>query len=191
MSDQPRSSYAGVIADAQQTVTLTETIISLVGNYVSTTYKNKRATEEFRERLGEWADEALDPDRNGKWRQPCLRIEKFEKHMIQHDGQFKPSGKCTSSFAWAQLLYALDIRPGNNIVEWKTISITAPDPVESGQISLEVDGSVLCHIVNLFRYYSDPDPNEFERPLARVDLGFGKLVVKPENNEVEENQLGV
>ncbi|KAL4947616.1 hypothetical protein BDW69DRAFT_110412 [Aspergillus filifer] len=104
----------------------------------------------FKLRLGEWVDEALDSE--GRWLQPVLRRQAFEDHLVNADGHFQPQAQCKSSFAWAQLLYALIIRPNGGVLAWRLPS-TEIDPTVSGDLSLEVDGEVMCHVINLYRLY--------------------------------------
>lgn len=50
------------------------------------------------------------------------------------------------------MLYALDIRPGAGILAWRWPS-RASNPAATGQIDLEMDGQVPCHIINLYCLY--------------------------------------
>jgi hypothetical protein len=128
----------------------------------------------LREKLGEWAKEAVDA--NGRWLQPVLRNRAFEDHLVKENGFFKPSGSCESTFAWAHLLYALDIRPGRGVLAWR-VPTDGIDPADSGQIPLDIDGQALCHIVNLYREYTSSAPNELSRASSGsvCRLPFGTL----------------
>ncbi|KAK4220931.1 hypothetical protein QBC38DRAFT_462031 [Podospora fimiseda] len=121
MLDPPKSAstYGQIIGDGQQTVTFLSAIRDLVVMPASAAWDKRRAAQTLRERLGEWATEAVDS--RGRWQHPVLRGDAFEKHLIDKDGVLKPSGELISSFAWAQLLFALDIRPGGKILEWRLI----------------------------------------------------------------------
>ena len=77
--------------------------------------------------------------------------------MIRHNGHFKPNGTCGSTFGWAHLLYALDIRPGQGILRWR-VPTSGKGTIESGSMALEIDGAILSHIINLYRIYHRPGP---------------------------------
>lgn len=144
----------------------------------------------LRERLGEWAQEAVDA--NGRWLRPVLRNRAFEDHLVKENGFFKPSGSCESTFAWAHLLYALDIRPGRGVLAWR-VPTDGINPADSGQISLDIDGQALCHIVNLYREYSSSAPNELSRasPGSVCRLPFGTLSIhKDESKFIVSFQSG-
>jgi hypothetical protein len=144
----------------------------------------------LRERLGEWAQEAVDA--NGRWLQPVLRNRAFEDHLVKENGFFKPSGSCESTFAWAHLLYALDIRPGRGVLAWR-VPTDGINPADFGQISLDIDGQALCHIVNLYREYTSSAPNELSRasPGSVCRLPFGTLSIhKDESKFIVSFQSG-
>ena len=144
----------------------------------------------LRERLGEWAQEAFDA--NGRLLQPVLRNTAFEDHLVKENGFFKPSGSCESTFAWAHLLYALDIRPGRGVLGWR-VPTDGIDPADYGQISLEIGGQTLCHIVNLYREYTSSAPNELSRasPGSVCRLPFGTLSIhKDESKFIVSFQSG-
>ncbi|OAQ63060.1 PFS domain-containing protein [Pochonia chlamydosporia 170] len=112
---------------------------------------------EYRAKLGEWAAEAMDS--HGRWLQPILGTNALEEHLLREEGRPKPSRLCESSLAWAQLLYALNVRPGMGVLAWKLPPKEIDPSVEA--VRLQVDGPAMCHIVNLFRIYREPSPMDF------------------------------
>lgn len=181
MANQSKDGYAQVIGDGQQTVTLAGAVFELVGRPLSSIWKKHRTAQALKQKLGEWADEAVD--NKGRWLQPVLRSRAFEDHLVRENGYFQPTGRCESSFAWAQLLFALNIRPKGGVVTWK-LPPGEVDPAVSSDISLEVDGDVICHIINLYRLYNDAAPNDFLH-LARLKscrFPFGRLSLHQVND---------
>jgi hypothetical protein len=153
------TSYGQVIADGYSTLTFASAFVDLVGRPLSGLLSKKSAKDEYLVQLGEWADQAAD--KHGRWLQPMLRTAAFEEHLVREEGHPKPSGVCESSLAWAQLLYALKIRPRMKVVTWRLLP-RAIDPGVEG-VRLVVDGVVMCHIINLFRIHKDPMPMGFSR----------------------------
>lgn len=170
MTDQGGDTYAQVISDGQQTVTLTGAVVELVGRPISSIWQKRNATQAFKEKLGEWAGEAVD--RKGRWLQPVLRSRAFEDHLVRENGYFQPTGQCDSSFAWAQLLYALNIRPGGGVIAWR-LPPKVINPAVAEDVVLEVDGAVMCHIINIFRLYKKSAPEDF----SRCSFPFGRLSI--------------
>ncbi|KAJ5546023.1 hypothetical protein N7494_003608 [Penicillium frequentans] len=170
MTDQGGDKYAQVISDGQQTVMLTGAIVELVGRPLSSIWRKRSATQAFKEKLGEWADEAVD--RKGRCLQPVLRSRAFEDHLVRENGYFQPTGQCDSSFAWAQLLYALNIRPGGGVIAWR-LPPKGINPAVAGDVALEVDGAAMCHIINIFRLYKKSAPEDFNR----CSFPFGRLSI--------------
>lgn len=150
----PANGYNEAIGNGHQTVNLVSAIVELVGQPLSSAWTRRQARAALRSGLGEWAEEAFDSDNNCQ--QPVLQEEAFVTHLIENQATFRPSGSCNATFAWAKLLYSLDIRPGSNIIEWQPLGTDA-DPNESGNtIELELEGPVLCHIANLYQIYDRP-----------------------------------
>lgn len=170
MTDQGGDTYAQVISDGQQTVTLTGAVVELVGRPISSIWQKRNATQAFKEKLGEWADEAVD--RKGRWLQPVLRSRAFEDHLVRENGYFQPTGQCDSSFAWAQLLYALNIRPGGGVIAWR-LPPKVINPAVAEDVVLEVDGAAMCHIINIFRLYETSAPEDY----SRCSFPFGRLLI--------------
>lgn len=149
--------YGQVIANGQSTMTLAASIFTYVSQPIANYLSDVASRAEFRRRLGDWASEAIDKD--GRWLQPVLRTAALRDHLIQESACPLPPGRCTSSYGWAQLLYALNICPGMDIVSWRLP--TKPLQPGTNEISLVIDGEALCHIINLFRSYDNPTPLNF------------------------------
>jgi hypothetical protein len=77
----------------------------------------------------------------------------YGNHFVKHDGRLQPSGKSIASFGWAQLLFTLNIRPEAGIISRRLLPIGVK-PAKTGALSLDVDGAVLCHIINLYQLYT-------------------------------------
>ena len=177
-----KDSYGRVVDDGRQTLSFAGAALDLVERTTSSALQKRAAVQALRENLGEWADEAVD--KQGRWRRPLLTTKAFEEHISRKDGHLVPSGACQSSFGWAQLLYALDIRPGQSILSWKLPS-AAFDPTKFGEIPLSIEGEAFCHIINLYRIYSKPRPKDFKtldiaRSVTRVAFcrfPFGTLSI--------------
>ncbi|KAL4794319.1 hypothetical protein BDV19DRAFT_365136 [Aspergillus venezuelensis] len=177
MAETSGTQYSQIIGDTQQTVSLAGAVIDLVGRTITSRWEKQKAIQVFKLRLGEWVDEAVDSE--GRWLQPVLRRQAFEDHLVHADGHFQPQGQCKSSFAWAQLLYALNIRPKGGILSWRLPS-TEIDPTVSGDLSLEVDGEVMCHVINLYRLYKHKPSGlssggSDESNDTQYDFPFGRL----------------
>lgn len=126
--------------------------------------------QELKDGLGEWEAEAKAEKH--RWRQPFLGKDAYEKHFVKNDGVLEPSGKTTASFGWAQLLFALNIRPKAGIISWRTLPREVR-PEKTGTVSLGVDGAILCHIINFYQLYRSGSRNSdtFRFP-------FGDLTVE-------------
>ena len=182
MTDQP-DAYGRVVGDGQQTVSLAGAVVDLFRGPVNSLWQRRTLLQSLRADLGEWADEAVDE--KGNFLQPVLRAAAFEEHLVSNNAHFKPRGACTSILGWAQLLYAIDIRPGQGIVAWRRPA-RAKDPLTTGQFDLEVDGEVLCHIINLYRLYDgrfarSTDSEAYHLLKEGCKLPFGRLDLSKES----------
>ncbi|TRX91456.1 hypothetical protein FHL15_007680 [Xylaria flabelliformis] len=185
MSNPPVPStneYSEVIGNRQQTVDLASSIIQLVGQPLNAALARRNAHIALRKGLGEWAGEAFDE--NNQCQQPVPREDAFVTHLIENQARFHPSGSCKATFAWAKLLYSLDIRPGCNIVEWQPLGTDA-DPSKSGTIELALEGPVLCHVINLYQIYDRPHGVPLQNLHNRGvtwPFPFGALTIYLEHN---------
>ncbi|KAK5457197.1 hypothetical protein LTS15_004978 [Exophiala xenobiotica] len=102
----------------------------------------------LKESLGEWVTEAYDAQK--RLMIPVLRKEAFVKHLLDTDGRITPSVPCTATAPWAHFLYALNIRPGMGILQWKPAGQAVRLDNGSPRLHLEVGGEVLCHIINFY-----------------------------------------
>ncbi|KAL9617182.1 MAG: hypothetical protein Q9160_007986 [Pyrenula sp. 1 TL-2023] len=183
MAGQP-DPYSQGVDDAQKTVTLAGAFVDLVRGPATSFLRRRSAQQILRERLGEWVDEAVDAQ--GRWLQPVLRTDAFENHLIRSNGHFRPTGSCLASFAWAHLLFALDIRPGRGVLSWG-LPKKSNDAASTGQINLKIDGQVLCHVVNIYRLYTT---KYMEQRLSSTsifpqvfEMPFGKLSVSKNDSQ--------
>jgi hypothetical protein len=69
----------------------------------------------------------------------------------------QPDISSSAKACWALLLNALGIRPGMDIVGWRP-SNDGFISTQNGGIEMEIDGAVLCHIMNIYALSLDPDP---------------------------------
>ncbi|KAI0429723.1 hypothetical protein F5Y09DRAFT_249871 [Xylaria sp. FL1042] len=190
MSNPPTPStngYGEVIGNGHQTVNLASAVLELVHQPLSSFWASRNAIAALRTGLGEWAEEAFDA--NNRCQQPVLREDAFVAHLIDNSAAFRPSGSCSATFAWAKLLYALDIRPGNNIIEWRPLGTDA-DPKKSGTVELALEGPVLCHIVNLYQLYDSPYGARLKglhKYGVTWQFPFGALTMQPKHNSSEGN----
>lgn len=134
----------------------------------------------LRDALGEWGPYAKPDPKSGRWHRPFLKEDSFMAHLQLKCGHFGPlTGSSNSIFAWAHLLFALDITPSSGRVEWSPVLAADDAPVALGSLPLIVDGRVLCHIINLYRIYREPSPQSGKRQETpqRYDLPFGNLAL--------------
>lgn len=184
-----------VESDIVQTVGLTGTIITLIREPIALIYKNATKDKKLKRSLGFWKGEAL---KTVQCRIPVLRLDKFEEHLVQMYGaapaasspgskqspnheysrlKFPPDG----SACWAYFLFALGIWPGMGVAAWRPVTDGFIN-TQDGGIEMEFEGSVLCHIINLFSVTLDQDPFlQWPRPLPnrrrerRCKFPFGDL----------------
>ncbi|KAI1274115.1 hypothetical protein F5Y07DRAFT_225815 [Xylaria sp. FL0933] len=178
----PANGYGEVIGNSHQTVNFASAVLGLVQQPLTSFMTNRNARTALRTGLGEWVEEAFDA--NDHCQQPILREDAFVEHLIDNTAAFRPSGTCDATFAWAKLLYALDIRPGKNIIEWRPLGTDA-DPNKSGTVELALEGPVFCHIVNLYQVYDDPYDHTLQRLVdyeVTWQFPFGALTIHPAHN---------
>jgi hypothetical protein len=120
----------------------------LFGNPISTAVQNRRRKAEKKAFLGEWHDFLYD-SRADVYYVPVLEKGQFWQYLIRVQGVLRPEGGCQATAIWAKLLYGLGISPRKAIV---SRALRTPDPAENhlSEIVLELDGEVVCHLVNLY-----------------------------------------
>lgn len=114
--------------------------------------------------------------------------EKFRSYWASNNqpspssGVLSPQLPTAGASCWSYFLYTLGIHPGMQIASWRP-SIDGYINTQNGGVEMEIDGSVLCHIINLYSTTPDPDPwarqEEEEMPNRReakqVTFPFGEL----------------
>jgi hypothetical protein len=204
------SDLSKVENDIVQTISLADTIITLIREPIALVYKNVTKAQQLKRSLGLWQEEALDD--TGQCRIPVLPLKGFEEHLVRTDGAVPAVTSASGSdrrariswgswwaqnpnssprlelpsagtACWAYFLFALGIRPGMDVVAWRP-STDGFINTQNGGIEMEVEGSVLCHIINLFSVTLNPEPwtrawaeNLPDRRRERhCDFPFGRLV---------------
>lgn len=173
MSGGPQDAYKAGLDNTKGTWELLKDVLTFVSPSVSSAAQSRKAVKSLNDKIGEWAKEAKD--KNGRWQQPMLTRDKLRAHLLQEKGKLQPVGECEASFAWAELLYALNIRPGKEILEWRASS-EKNDPATTGTISLATEGEALCDIINLYQRYTGAISRKNE-----YRLSFGTLERKDDD----------
>lgn len=176
------SELSNVESDVVQTINLADTVITLIREPITLLYNSVAKTKALKRSLGRWQEEALDD--NGQARIPVLPLKNFEEYLGPIDGAIaaassspriswkerlfqarqQTEGLSTAfpsagSACWAYFLFALGIHPGMKVAEWRPRSATNEFiTLQNGGVQMEFEGSVLCHIINLFSVTPDPDP---------------------------------
>ncbi|KAN0093634.1 hypothetical protein V8E51_016818 [Hyaloscypha variabilis] len=186
------SEVSKVESDVSQTISLADSIVTLVREPVVLLYENYTKAQELKRNLGPWHGQAIDS--HGQCRIPVLRLKEFEDYLVKTDGVLSPRVKQSDLLSpstqspsqkennrkswglpwpspktsprpentpaakacWAYLLLALGIRPDMDVVCWRPSS-DGFISTQNGGIEMEVDGSVLCHIMNLYGISLDLD----------------------------------
>lgn len=134
---------------------------------------------------GEWKKEAFDSD--GNRLTPFIGLEKFEAHLERCKGFLRPTGRYGATPTWADLLFAFAIRPGMNVITWKPI--TSGCERDSHDMHLEIEGSVLCHIINLYEYEVTDEgktiPYDMVPPQGEFDFQFGQIKMATSQGQIE------
>ncbi|KAE9368797.1 hypothetical protein N431DRAFT_64443 [Stipitochalara longipes BDJ] len=187
------SEVSKVESDVSQTISLADSIVTLVREPVVLLYENYNKAQELKRNLGPWHGEAIDS--HGQCRIPVLRLKEFEDYLVKTDGRLSPQVRVgdmlspgtqgpgrkeknrnswrlpwsspkpspqpentpAAKACWAYFLLALGIQPGMGIVGWRPSSDGFIN-TQNGGIEMEVDGAVLCHIMNLYALSLDPNP---------------------------------
>jgi hypothetical protein len=179
MDVQPTGSQlSNIEADILQTISLGGTIVTLVKEPIALLYSNIQKKQVLKRSLGLWQREAYE---HGELHIPQLCQDDFETYLNQHIGILEATGEYQAGASWGYLLYALGVRPGMNTVRWKPV-LSASIFTQNGGIEMEIDGAVICHIMNLYR--AETDWNSFKSrsyPYKRAEdteqcqLSFGYL----------------
>lgn len=172
--------------DISQTITLADTIVTVIREPIAALYNNYQSSRRLKESLGLWQEEALDGNRQP--RIPLLCQKLFEDYLVQIDGfvpaaQLAPQTKNRASLSWARVpalfrlipeprprpellpagmacwayfLFALGVHPGKGVTAWRPSNGFIN--TQNGHVEMEIEGPVLCHIINLFSTTLDPDP---------------------------------
>lgn len=198
-------------SDISQTITLADTIVTVIREPIATLYNNYQSSRQLKESLGLWQEEALDGNRQP--RIPLLRQKSFEDYLVQIDGTVpaahlvsqteerapsawaripvlsrlspeprpQPESLPPGMACWAYFLYALGVYPGKGVTAWRPSNGFIN--TQNGHIEMEIEGPVLCHIINLFSTTLDPDswardereqlPNRRQR--MHCNFPFGEL----------------
>lgn len=91
--------------------------------------------------------------------------EKFRSYWSLNNQQLpspslSPELPTAGASCWSYFLYAVGIHPGMQITSWRP-SMDGFINTQNGGVEMEIDGSVLCHIINL--YSTTPDPASWAR----------------------------
>lgn len=198
MAQLSGSDVSKVESDISQTVSLADSVVTLVREPISLLYNNYNKTKKLKQSLGAWQGEALDT--NGQSRIPVLGHDEFEAHLVATDGNIEyhkstkieedrraslgekfrsywassqqlprpslsPELPNAGAACWSYFLYALGIHPGMDIVYWRP-AMDGYINTQNGGVEMEIDGSALCHIINL--YSTRLDRNKYGR--RRVEI---------------------
>jgi len=154
--------------------------------------------------LGEWIvylyDQKID-----QYYAPVLRVKQFRDHMARnkHEGYFQPDGCCEATAPWAQLLHSLVITPKTNILNEKErildrqLAHTVYSEDNGPQLLMEVEGEVICHLVNLFsigrvwpqRCLRQDNPDASETTFGKFQWSLSKKGITVSYTPGSEGQL--
>jgi hypothetical protein len=179
MDVQPTGSQLSKVeADILQTITLGNTVVTLIKEPVTLLYNNIQKKQALKRSLGIWQKEAYE---HGELHIPQLCQEKFETYLNQHVGILQATGEYQAGASWGYLLYGLGVHPGMRTIKWRPV-LSESIFTQNGGIEMEMDGAVLCHILNLYR--TEIDWNSFRsssysyqkiEELGQCRLSFGTL----------------
>lgn len=86
------SDVSKVESDVSQTISLADSIVTLLREPVALLYQNITKAQELKRSLGHWQGEALDRDKQCQI--PVLRLKEFEKYLVEMVGSW-PSRRQT------------------------------------------------------------------------------------------------
>lgn len=148
-ASQGTSGYQEALGGIDKTVSTAGLVYSAIDQYVAAPYSRWRLStqksNDARLALGEWHEYLYNPA--GKfYMNPVLSEIGLQAHLKSSRGQATPQGPCKATARWAQLLHALEIRPETGIVSRNT----SEQHKDVDTLRLEVEGSAMCHVINLF-----------------------------------------
>jgi hypothetical protein len=149
------SQAQGDISVANQGLSFVQGLDQLLGNPLSRTFQSWNYKAEKKALLGEWHDFLYD-SKADVYYVPALEKAPFWQYLVRANGILRPQGTCEATADWARLLYGLGIGPKTGIVS-KALRTPRTTENHMSDIALELDGEVMCHIVNL--YETDPPTN--------------------------------
>lgn len=139
------TSYGEGVDNADKTFNLLQSIDKFLGSPISNRIASNDRSSRLKRELGQWYEFLYDKHRD-VYHNPVLSASKFRGFIFyQCNGSFRPEGKCLATASWAQLLHGLGITPEKDIISRRAIQGTPGD----GQLTLEVEGEVICHVINL------------------------------------------
>ena len=142
------------VSTANQTLSLVQGVDQLFGNPISHRVQTRRRKAEKRALLGEWHDFLYD-SRADMYHTPVLEKSRFWHYLTQTGAYLRPEGSCVATACWAKLLYSLGITPRKGLVS-RRLKTSSTFENHSTPVHLELDGEIICHIINL---YGKPDSN--------------------------------
>ncbi|OAA67648.1 hypothetical protein ISF_03824 [Cordyceps fumosorosea ARSEF 2679] len=151
-----------------------------VTGWLATKASRAEAVADYEGSLREWLQEAKEGTR---YLQPKLTNDSFNLHLGSQLPIAEPPATSTSCFAWVKLLYALNIRPGDGVLEWERPAKDIQPGTDT--VCLIVEGQAMCHIINLFRIYRSPMPRTLSmghssnQKDAECELSFGTMKFRP------------
>jgi hypothetical protein len=174
------------VATTSQTFSLIQNVDQFFGSPISTTVAAKRRKKDKRVFLGEWHDFLYD-SKVDLYYTPVLEKERFWQYLTRSQGILRPEGECVATSAWAKLLYGLGITPEKKLLS-KTLDTSNHGENHNMEIKLELDGEILCHIINL--YQLSRDERMIETSVARnmeewsTAFGHFELIKDPNSGKV-------
>lgn len=78
------SEVSKVESDVSQTITLADSVVTLLREPVALLYQNITKVNAMKRSLGSWQADAIDEDK--ECRVPVLRLEEFEEYLLETDG---------------------------------------------------------------------------------------------------------
>ncbi|KAI6083561.1 hypothetical protein F4821DRAFT_191172 [Hypoxylon rubiginosum] len=137
------AAYNEGVDSASRTLDVIKGIDTFLGSPISTIIASRVYKRRLQRELGEWHDFLYDGERD-ICLSPVLTTFNFSRYLKSCKGAFHPQGQCKATARWAQFLHGLGITPDKNIVSRRLVQVK-----ERGSIMLEIDGEVVCHVVNL------------------------------------------